>query len=115
MLAAIFRVGLQGILYYGAFSRFTQGEYTPAFHQYQVERAPNTEYTQIIPVFDVLLGSLLFSHRARPWAALFVALAQGAGVVKRLQEGQDVTPDVGIFTVAMIVFSTSWFGDRRKR
>jgi hypothetical protein len=115
MLAALLRVGLQGILYYGAFSRFTHGEYTPAFHRYQLERAPNTEYTQIIPIFDVLLGSLLFSHRMRPWAALFIALAQGTGIIKLLLEGKDVTPDALLFTLAMIVFSTSWLGGRRKR
>ncbi|KAF2441526.1 hypothetical protein P171DRAFT_434196 [Karstenula rhodostoma CBS 690.94] len=115
MLAALFRVGLQSILYYGAFSRFTHGQHTPIFHQYQLERAPNTEYTQLIPVFDVALGTLLFSPRARPWAALFFAVAQGGGIIKLLQEGKDVTPDVGLFTVAIIVFLTSWLGDRWKR
>ncbi|KAF9730179.1 hypothetical protein PMIN04_013129 [Paraphaeosphaeria minitans] len=108
MLATLFRLGLQGILYYGAFSRFTHGQYTPTFYEYQLERAPNTANTQYVPVIDVLLGSLLFSSRARHWAALFFAIAQGGGIIKLLQKGKDVTPDVGLFTVGMIVFLTSW-------
>lgn len=114
-LSLLFCAGLHGILYYGAFSRFTHGQYTPAFHAYQLERAPNNEYTQFIPIFDVILGSLLFSRRARPWAALFFAVAQGGGIVKLLQEGKDVTPDVGLFTVAMIVSWMSWRRGREAR
>lgn len=43
--------------------------------------------------------------------ALLCAVAQAGGIVKLVQEGKDVTPDVGIFTVALVVVLTSWFGE----
>jgi hypothetical protein len=100
----------QAIIYLGAFSRFTHGRYTRSFHQYQVERAPDNAYTQLIPVFDVMLSTLLFSRRARLWASLFCAVAQGGGVVKRVRDGKRVRWDVGILVIAVVVTGVAWQG-----
>jgi len=108
MAATLFRIALQSIIYLGSFSRFTHGRYTPDFYQYQLERAPNNQYTLIIPICDLLFGTLLFFRRLRLWVALLCAVAQGGGIVKLVQEGKDVTPDIGLFTLAVLVFLTSW-------
>lgn len=114
MIENLLSVGLQAVLYLGAFSRFTHGQYTPAFYQYQLERAPDNESTKFIPFFDVLLGTTLFFPKARPWAALFCALAQGGGIFKLAGEGKDVRPDLGIFTHAMGLTFVAYIGDRWK-
>lgn len=110
MLAVISQTALISIAYLGAFSRFTHGQYTPSFYQYQLDRAPDNEYTRLIPIADTTLGTLVFFSKTRTVAALLCALAQGGGIVKRLQEGKPIGPDVGMLSVAFTVFLTSWYG-----
>src|SRR5262245_22447216 len=92
-LRTIPRTLLQAILYFGAFSRFTHGAYTPSFYAYQLDRAPDNSATRIIPVFDTVFGTLLFYPRARMWTAILCALGQGGGIVQRVGEGKDIVPD----------------------
>jgi hypothetical protein len=75
-----------------------------------VERAPDNAYTQLIPVFDVVFGTLLFWRRARLWVALVCAVAQGGGVVKRVRDGNSVRWDVGILVVSVVVAGVAWQG-----
>lgn len=107
MFLTLPQTALIGIVYLGAFSRFTHGQYTPLFYQYQLDRAPDNDSTRLIPVADVILGTLLLFPRTRMWAALLCALGQGGGIVKRLQEGQTIAPDLALFSLAVVVLITS--------
>lgn len=55
MFAALARTALIVIVYLGAFSRFTHGEYTPSFYQYQLDLAPDNDSTRLTPVADAVL------------------------------------------------------------
>ena len=107
MLATIPLIALIGIVYFGAFSRFTSGQYTPGFYAYQLDRAPNEGYARIIPFADTVLATLLLFGITRPWAALLCVIGQGGGLLARLQEGKPVVPDVALFLTALVVFVTS--------
>ncbi|KAF2676972.1 hypothetical protein K458DRAFT_258656, partial [Lentithecium fluviatile CBS 122367] len=76
------------IVYIGGFSRFTHGAYTLSFHTYQLDRAPKDDKTWLIPVLDMILGTVVLFAKTRPWAALLIALSQGAGIWMRMQEGE---------------------------
>lgn len=107
MLAPVSLLALVGIVYLGAFSRFTNGRYTPGFYAYQLDRAPNEGYARLIPVVDASVATLLLSPKARPWTALFCAVTQGGAILARVREGKAVVPDTMMFGTAVIVFWTS--------
>lgn len=100
---------LAGVIYYGGFSRFTHGQYTPAFYQYQLERAPNNADTRFIPFVDMIIGTLLLFSPTRKWVASFFALVQGAALVVRLKDGLPVAPDVALFSLSVIVIVSSMY------
>ncbi|KAF2112534.1 hypothetical protein BDV96DRAFT_648791 [Lophiotrema nucula] len=115
MLSLIPLTLLISILYYGAFSRFTHGRYTRAFYRYQMDRAPDNEYTWMIPVADTTLGTMLLFGKMRTFAALLCAAGQGGGIVARLNDGKGrglgrVLPDLGILGLGVVVFVMSWVG-----
>lgn len=105
-LGLVSQTALAGLVFYGGFSRFTHGQYTPAFYRYQLERAPDNVDTLIIPIMDVTVGTLILYPKTRKWGALFCALAQGSGMVMRLKDGLPVGPDLAIFLLSMTVFLT---------
>jgi len=105
ILSQLAVLSLVGLSFLGAFSRFTHGKYTPSFYAYQLDRAPDNEYTWVIPVFDVLVGTCLVFRKTRGWTMLFIVLAQGGGLVSRVLEGKDFTKDLGILaTVVGVIF-----------
>lgn len=106
-ISRIALLSLISIVFLGGFSRFTHGAYTPSFYAYQLDRAPDNESMWLIPVIDTVLGTLLLFAKTRRWAALLCALGQGAGIWMRVQEGKEVTKDVGFFSLALFVFATS--------
>lgn len=109
MLGVVSKYALVGIIYLGAFSRFTHGRFTPSFYRYQLDRAPDNASTRIIPVFDTIFGTLILLSRTRTGAALLCALLQGGAIVPRLREGKSVWGDVALFSTALVVGLTSWY------
>jgi hypothetical protein len=101
-------LSLISILYLGAFSRSTHGQYTQSFYQYQLDRAPDNEYTWIIPVADAVLATMLLFDWTRTIAAFLCGLGQFGAIVSRLLEQQDVGKDLVIFGLAMYVCLQSW-------
>ncbi|VUC32719.1 unnamed protein product [Clonostachys rosea] len=100
--------GLIGITYLGGFSRFTHGKYTPVFHQYQVDRAPDDESTRLIPIMDVTLATLLVFQRTRTVAALLCTFFQGVGLVMRITSRKPMIPDILLASVAGFVAWSSY-------
>lgn len=101
---------LTSIIYLGAFSRFTDGRFTPSFYAYQLDRAPNDGYARLIPVADTVLATLLIFDKSRWWTSLFCCVAQGGAIVGRLREGKAVVLDCAMFSTAAVVLWTSWAG-----
>jgi hypothetical protein len=112
MLGVVSQTALIGIVYLGAFSRFTHGRYTRSFYQYQLDRAPNNDYTRFIPFVDATLGTLVLISRTRTLAALFCAMLQGGGIVKRSKEGKPIAQDAVLLSIALMAFLTSWYGTK---
>lgn len=94
-----------GILYYGAFSRITHGEYTPDFYAYQLDRAPDDETTVLLPYIDTLLASACLFPMTRRIGLLFAMLFFGYGVWTRFQAAQDLVYDAALFGGAVIAFA----------
>lgn len=86
----------------GAFSRFTEGRYTPRYHAYQENHRPNDGSTeaQIIPLIDTALGFMLILRRTRFIAAVVVNLFMVLGLVVQIMAGKQLAGDV-----AMVVIS----------
>jgi hypothetical protein len=112
MIGSVSQIALVGLVYLGAFSRFTNGRFTPSFYQYQLSRAPNNANTRVIPFIDATLGTMLLFPRTRTAAALLCSTFQGAGIVHRVMEGKPVAPDIAMEFVAVVVALTSWYGMR---
>lgn len=92
-----------GITYLGAFSRFTHGRYTPRFHQYQVDRAPDDESTRYIPLIDLTVATLLLFPVTRTAAALLATAFQGFGILLRVKQQKPLLTDVALATTAAFV------------
>jgi hypothetical protein len=107
LLSRIALLSLISILYLGSFSRFTHGQYTPSLYQYQIDRAADGDGAWVIPVADLVLGTLLLFARTRPWVGLLCATAQSYGVVTRVLEGKDVLKDMGMVLLAATVYRGS--------
>lgn len=96
-------------LFYGAFSRFTHGEYTPKFHAYQIERFPDDGSTiaTVIPCMDALFATSLLIPRTRQAGAAVCTIIMTLGMVARRWEGKDATMDglltLGTFVVWMVL------------
>ncbi|KAJ2970084.1 hypothetical protein NQ176_g8353 [Zarea fungicola] len=90
------------IIYLGAFSRFTHGAYTPAFYQYQLDRAPDVESTRLVPYIDTALATLALFKTTRPYSFLFCVAFQVMGLGLRLKEAKDVTPDVTLLLATVV-------------
>ncbi len=90
------------IVYLGAFSRLTHGVYTPAFYDYQLDRAPDNASTRLIPYVDAALATLALVRATRSYALFFCLAFQVMGLGLRLREGKDVAPDATL-TLATVV------------
>ena len=114
---------LAGVMYYGAFSRFTHGVYTPTMYNHQTSRAPDDGSTaaQLIPVMDTALSTLILfgGTKLKRAATAFAALAQGAAIVVFLNKGtspKDLLVDFGVFGLASVAFlGTSRAGEEQGR
>eukprot|EP01111_Echinosteliopsis_oligospora_P019918 TRINITY_DN9889_c0_g1_i1.p1 TRINITY_DN9889_c0_g1~~TRINITY_DN9889_c0_g1_i1.p1 ORF type:complete len:115 (+),score=3.45 TRINITY_DN9889_c0_g1_i1:44-388(+) len=96
--------------YYGGFSRLTHGKYTPKWHAYQVDRAPNdgSALSRIIPIIDIVLSScLLISSSSRRIAVRVILFLFTMGVVQRWRSGKSCTPDFALFSIALTAYLTS--------
>jgi hypothetical protein len=90
-------ISLASLLFYGSASRFTHGATsTASFYQYQNDRSPDDGSTlsNIIPVFDLLIGSAIL-RRGFPsqLAICFVASTIGSVAVQRYMAGLDCQGD----------------------
>lgn len=92
-----------GITYLGAFSRFTHGRYTPSFHAYQIDRAPDNESTRFIPFIDVTLATMLVVPQTRVVAAVAGTLFQGLGLVARVKSGKPLVWDLALASLTAFV------------
>jgi hypothetical protein len=104
-VALVFSIGITLL---GAFSRLTHGQYTPAFHRYQVERAPNDASTRYIPILDLVTATLLIIPTTRTVTALLAATLQGLGIAVRVKQQKPIGTDVALAgTVAYVAWSQS--------
>ncbi|KAK1760025.1 hypothetical protein QBC47DRAFT_118141 [Echria macrotheca] len=103
MLHRVPTYALVALTYLGAFSRLTHGRYTPRFYQYQLERAPDDSSTQLVPVMDITLGTLLLFDRTRIAAAALCAFFQLVGFVLQLRKGGQAWTDAGGVALAIVV------------
>ena len=92
-----------GITYLGAFSRITHGQYTPAFHRYQVDRAPDDASTRFIPLIDFIIATLLIIPATRTVAALLFTAFQGFGVALRVKQQKPLMTDIALAATAAYV------------
>lgn len=103
-------IAVTSITYLGAFSRFTHGRYTPAFHRYQVDRAPDDASTRYIPVMDLTLATLLVIPSTRTAAALLATAFQGIGLAMRIKQRKPLMKDL---TLAATTAFVAWSSLRR--
>ncbi|KAJ6788212.1 hypothetical protein PWT90_02177 [Aphanocladium album] len=101
------------IIYLGAFSRFTHGVYTPAFYEYQLDRAPDNESTWMIPYVDTALATLALVRATRSYALFFCVAAQVMGLGLRLREGKEPGADAALLLATVAALVTSVIGDIR--
>lgn len=99
------------IIYLGAFSRLTHGAYTPAFYEYQLDRAPDNESTRLVPYVDAALATLALVRATRSYALFFCVAFQVMGLGLRLREGKDVTADFTLTLATLVALATSVAGD----
>lgn len=104
-LGTVTLLAIVGILYYGAFSRFTHGEYTPDFYAYQLDRAPDDDSTVLLPYIDSFLASACLFPLTRRIGLLFALLFFGYGVWVRFQAGQDLVYDAALFGGVAVAFA----------
>lgn len=103
MIAKAALAFITAITYLGAFSRFTHGRYTPRFHKYQVDRAPDDPSTRFIPVIDLTVATLLLLPATRTTAAVLCTAFQAFGVVLRIQQQKPLFTDVALAATAALV------------
>lgn len=104
-LGTVTLLAIAGVLYYGAFSRITHGQYTPDFYAYQLDRAPDDDSTVLLPYIDSLLASACLFPLTRRIGLLFALLFFGYGVWVRFQAGQDLGYDAALFGGAVVAFA----------
>ncbi|SPJ72578.1 related to host-specific AK-toxin Akt2 [Fusarium torulosum] len=105
-------ISLALLLFYGSASRFTHGATsTASFYQYQNDRSPDDGSTlsNIIPVFDFLIGSAILRRGfSGKLAICFVASTIGSVAVQRYMAGLDCQGDflqaIWAIATAVVVF-----------
>lgn len=103
MIAQAALAFVTSITYLGAFSRFTHGRYTPRFHQYRVDRAPDDDSTRYIPLIDLIVATLLLFSKTKMVAALLCTAFQGFGVMLRVSQQKPLLTDVFLAMTAAFV------------
>ncbi|OAA67450.1 hypothetical protein ISF_03626 [Cordyceps fumosorosea ARSEF 2679] len=101
------------IVYLGALSRLTHGVYTPAFYEYQLDRAPDNESTRLIPYVDAALATLALVRATRSYALFFCFAFQVMGLGLRLREGKDALLDTALAAATAVALVTSVVRDVR--
>ncbi|KAJ0421192.1 hypothetical protein BJY00DRAFT_112611 [Aspergillus carlsbadensis] len=95
---------LSGILFLGAFSRFTHGVYTSAWYAYQEYHSPDdgSAVARIILVIDAIAALLIAgpSRKPRLYAAGFALVMFSIGLVMQVSAGKEYLGDVAHVAVA---------------
>ncbi|KAL3461189.1 hypothetical protein BJX64DRAFT_261468 [Aspergillus heterothallicus] len=95
---------LSGILFLGAFSRFTHGVYTPAWYAFQEYHAPDdgSNLALATPIIDTLVALLVGfgSRKPRLYAAGFALVTFSIGLAMQVSAGKEYWGDVGLVAVA---------------
>lgn len=96
---------LSFVVLFGAFSRFTHGQYTPAWYAFQEYHMPDDGSTgaQITPIIDTLVGlSLIFGRRGLRLSAASVSLIFFIiGLAMQVSAGKKYLGDIALVTVAI--------------
>lgn len=104
-LSTLTSLALSGLLYYGAFSRLTHGEYTPRFYAHQIARQPDdgSATAMMVPWVDVLLATLMLcgSRGAKRWTAVVAGVAQALGILVVPKRGLNVKPDLLVWATCI--------------
>lgn len=87
----------------GGFSRLTHGRYTPWFHAYQLDRAPDDASTRLIPYVDLLIAAMLVNQPTRGIAAALFSLFQIYGIVQRVREDKNAASDLAFELCAIFL------------
>lgn len=100
----VFIYCLAGIVLTGSFSRFTHGKYTPQFYAYQEyhQKDDGSSTAWIVPVIDVVLGSLLFVPRTRLLAAIIITAFFGVGIGLQMKAGKSFEIDIFTFIIGVL-------------
>lgn len=102
--ASIASYCLAGIILLGAFSRFTEGKYTPWFLDYQEYHKPNddTPTAAIISVVDLFLGFLILPRRTRFIAVIVAQAFMIFGMILQMNAGKPFAIDAIMVVVATL-------------
>jgi hypothetical protein len=105
LFSTLTSLALSGLLYYGAFSRLTHGQYTPQFYAHQIARQPDdgSPTATIVPCVDILLATLMLrgSRGVKRWTAVMAGVVQALGIVVALSRGLDVKPDLLVWATCI--------------
>ncbi|KAM7195554.1 hypothetical protein V8F20_007450 [Naviculisporaceae sp. PSN 640] len=94
-----------GLTFLGAFTRFTHGQYTPAFYRYQLDHAPDNESTRYIPIMDTIVGALVLLPKTRVIGTLLSTFFLGIGLFLQAQKGGKYLPGAALtFATAVAAF-----------
>ncbi|KAJ5682668.1 hypothetical protein N7462_005833 [Penicillium macrosclerotiorum] len=112
LLAKIPTFTLASVVLLGAFSRFTHGQYTPWWYEFQEYHAPDDGSTValITPIIDTLVGlSLLFGKRKlRLSTAIFSLVVFTIGLAMQIKADKDYAGDVALVILGTIASVISW-------
>ena len=105
MAYSIFAYALASVCFYGAFSRFTHGRFTPQWYAFQEHHAPDDgSFTAMItPVMDVVVGSGLLWPSTRPLAACAATLFLALGLAVQINAGKEYVADVALLGLGVTV------------
>ncbi|KNG90539.1 hypothetical protein ANOM_001524 [Aspergillus nomiae NRRL 13137] len=105
-LTTLSRYLLSSVVLLGAFSRFTHGEYTPGWYEFQEYHAPDDGSTValITPIMDAIFGvTLLFGNKRSQYAAAAVSLMFFTiGLAMQVLAGKDYKGDVALVMLAVV-------------
>jgi hypothetical protein len=96
---------LASVVLLGAFSRFTHGQYTPAWYAFQEDHMPDDSSmgAKITPMIDTLVGlSLCFgTRRLRLSASKLSLMFFVIGLAMQIHAGKDYLGDLALVTLAV--------------
>lgn len=106
----IFVYATAALVFTGAFSRITHGQFTPRYYAYQEYHQPDdgSRTAQIVPLMDAVLGSMLFVGRTKVFAAILIDIFMVIGFIVQMIAGKRVGIDLVMVATATGAVWQTW-------